>query len=198
MNSKTRLASIDTLRGMVMLHIMGGVVVMKSLAAFLPAAAGAWLVAQMSHAPWGADRIHDYVYPTFLFLTGVSWPFSLASQVARGRTTAQIHRKILLRMTVLILLGLVCGGILRLDWVHIRLASVLGRIGIAWAVAAFIFMHTGFRRQLAICAACSSATGRSFPSSRGRTSSSRRGRVRFRPPSTASADGWTGTTSSCR
>ena len=153
MNSKARLASIDTLRGLVMLHIVGGVVVMKSLAAFLPAAAGAWLVAQMSHAPWGADRIHDYVFPTFLFLTGVSWPFSLASQVARGRTTAQIHRKILLRMTVLILLGLVCGGILRLDWVHIRLASVLGRIGIAWAVAAFIFMHTGFRRQLAICAA---------------------------------------------
>ena len=149
----TRLESIDALRGYDMFFIAGGAGILTAIAAFLPDAMGAAVKAHTTHANWGAWYFYDYIFPTFLFLAGVSWPFSLASQRAKGRTDGEIHRKILWRMVALILLGWLHDDILKFNWEHQRLASVIGRIGIAWAVAAFLYMHVTIRKQLAICAA---------------------------------------------
>lgn len=148
-----RLESIDALRGFDMFFIMGGSVLLTAIAAFLPEPFGSGLARHMTHANWIATNFFDYIFSTFLFLAGVSWPFSYAAQVAKGRTAGQIHRKILVRMILLILLGWLHDDILRFDWDHQRLASVIGRIGIAWAVAAFCHMHMGFRRQIVLCIA---------------------------------------------
>ena len=150
---KGRLESIDALRGFDMFFITGGAALLTAIAALLPTPVGSVLAKHMTHASWAASYLYDYIFPTFLFLSGVSWPFSYASQVEKGRTTGQIHRKILWRMTMLILLGWLTLGIMKFDWDHMRLASILGRIGIAWAVAAFIYMHTRIRTQLIVAAA---------------------------------------------
>ena len=148
-----RLESIDALRGFDMLFLVGGAAFFTALAPLLPEPFGSGLAAHMTHAKWAASYAYDYIFPTFLFMAGVSWPFSYAGQVARGRTTGQIHAKIFWRLTALLLLGWFRAGILKFDWDHLRLASVIGRIGVAWAVAAFLYMHTSIRSQILLCLA---------------------------------------------
>ena len=150
-SQKARLESIDALRGFDMLILVAGAAFLTALAPLLPVPFGTWLAAHMTHAEWGACYAYDYVFPTFLFMAGVSWPFSYAGQRAHGRTMREIHMKIFWRMTALLLLGWFRAGILKFDWDHLRLATVLGRIGIAWAVAAFLYMHTNLRWYVALC-----------------------------------------------
>lgn len=78
-----------------------------------------WLAQQMHHVPWAGLAHHDTIFPLFLFLAGVSWPFSYAAQTERGRTSWQIHCKIIRRMAVLALLGFFSG--------------LVGRVGTPWA-----------------------------------------------------------------
>lgn len=140
MEKKDRLMSLDALRGFDMFFITGGAAIVSGLCLGLGCDDSCWLVQQMRHVPWAGLAHHDTIFPLFLFLAGVSWPFSLASQEARGRTPWQIHRKVLVRVLVLFLLGLSSGGILAFKPTF-RIPSVLGQIGLAWGAAALISMH---------------------------------------------------------
>lgn len=136
---KERLLSIDTLRGFDMFFITGGASLVSALCIAFGCGDG-WLVGQMKHVEWEGLTHHDTIFPLFLFLSGVSWPFSLAAQERDGRTARQIRFKVLKRGIVLFLFGLSFGGILRFK-PDFRLMSVLGFIGISWAAAALMFMH---------------------------------------------------------
>ena len=133
-----RLASLDALRGFDMFFITGGAGIIAGLCAAFGWGDG-WLAQEMRHVPWAGLAHHDTIFPLFLFLAGVSWPFSLASQAARGRTTGQIVRKVILRMAILFAFGLVCGHILDFKPTF-RIPSVLGQIGLSWGLAALVFM----------------------------------------------------------
>jgi predicted acyltransferase len=76
----------------------------------------------------------------FLFLSGVSWPFSYSSQVAHGKTQGHIHLKLFIRVVTLFLLGLSFGGFLEFN-PNFRMMSVLGFIGISWGIAALLYIH---------------------------------------------------------
>lgn len=89
-----------------------------------------WLAGQMKHVEWAGLTHHDTIFPLFLFLSGVSWPFSLYAQEVKGRTPWQIRLKVLKRGTILFLFGLSFGGILKFK-PDFRLMSVLGFIGMA-------------------------------------------------------------------
>lgn len=137
--SSGRLLSLDTLRGFDMFFIMGGAGFIAGLCSAL-GCGNSWLAQQMSHVPWTGIAHHDTIFPLFLFLAGVSWPFSLAAQRERGRTSLQILLKLLGRVVALFLIGLSFGGILRWSPTF-RLSSVLGFIGLSWGVAALLFLH---------------------------------------------------------
>lgn len=147
-----RLQSLDALRGFDMLFIMGLAPLVVSLCALWPSAFTDAVAASMSHAQWDGFTHHDTIFPLFLFIAGVSFPFSLAKQRSCGATDGQVYRKILRRAVVLVLLGVVYNGFFRLDFAHLRWASVLGRIGIAWAVAAVLYLRYGVRTRAAIVA----------------------------------------------
>ena len=132
--------SLDALRGFDMFFITGGAAIISGLCLGFGCKESFWLVQQMRHVPWEGLAQHDTIFPLFLFLAGVTWPFSLAAQVAKGRTSWQIHRKVLLRALVLFLLGLSSGGILAFKPTF-RVPSVLGQIGLAWGFAALIAIH---------------------------------------------------------
>lgn len=134
----TRLMSIDALRGFDMFFITGGATLIAGLCSALGWGDG-WLARQMHHVEWAGLAHHDTIFPLFLFLAGVSWPFSLASQIGRGCTTGQIVRKVIVRMAILFVLGMFCGGILAFRPMF-RIPSVLGQIGLSWGLAAFVFM----------------------------------------------------------
>lgn len=135
----TRVLSIDALRGFDMFFITGGSVLVSGLCSALGFGEG-WIVSQMRHAQWIGFTHHDTIFPLFLFLAGVSWPFSLASQIAKGWTTKRIHAKIAVRVAMLFLIGLSFGGILKFK-PGFRLMSVLGFIGLSWGVAASVYLH---------------------------------------------------------
>ena len=137
--TEDRLMSIDALRGFDMFFITGGAALISSLCIAFGCRDG-WLCMQMRHATWVGFTHHDTIFPLFLFLAGVSWPFSYGSQLAKGRTMWQVHRKVLLRMLVLTLIGFSFGGILEFN-PQFRIPSVLGFIGISWATAAILYIH---------------------------------------------------------
>lgn len=140
-DSKIRLMSIDALRGFDMLFIIGGAGLITMICQAFGCNSDFELIKQMSHVKWEGLRHHDTIFPLFLFLAGVSWPFSLSSQVARGRSSLQIHLKILQRAAILFLLGMIYNGVFREFKPEFRIPSVLGFIGLSWAVGAVAFYH---------------------------------------------------------
>ena len=131
MEDKNRLMSIDALRGADMLFIMGFSGAVVAFCQLIGFSKDCWLATQMSHVAWHGIRHHDTIFPLFLFLAGVSWPFSLASQIERGRSTRQIVLKVVRRALTLWLLGLMAYSVFwKFDFVHLRYDPVLAHIGI--------------------------------------------------------------------
>ena len=133
---KKRILSIDALRGFDMMWIAG-------VSAFLLQAGRAWggpwgnaIADQMEHVPWEGLHLIDLIFPTFLFLAGASWPFSLASQRAKGYSDRRIFWRIVKRFLILVAFGLIYDNIFKFDWANCLYNSVLGRVGFGWAVAA--------------------------------------------------------------
>jgi len=149
----TRLQSLDALRGFDMFFIMGGAGLLAALATWFPCGFTEELARQMDHVEWNGLAHHDTIFPLFLFIAGISFPFSLEKQRTAGRTAWQIHRKVLMRGFVLFLLGVAYNGLLSTwDFAEARYASVLARIGFAWMFAALFFIHCGWRTRSCITA----------------------------------------------
>lgn len=140
--NNTRLLSLDALRGFDMLFIMGFSELITNLCRLFPSELSIIITHNMHHVPWDGLTHHDTIFPLFLFLAGVSFPFSLSKQKSQGISNLQIHQKILKRGIMLVFLGCIYNGLLQFDFAHMRYASVLGRIGLAWMFAAFITIHT--------------------------------------------------------
>lgn len=138
-----RLQSLDTLRGFDMFWITGG----EQLVAALAAATGwGWLRSmeeQLSHPAWHGFRAYDLIFPLFIFMAGVSTPFSFDSRLAKGFSRSQLARKAIQRGLILVLLGVIYNnGLFRTDYETTRFASVLGRIGLAGMFAQLIYLYS--------------------------------------------------------
>ncbi|MEZ6016087.1 MAG: DUF5009 domain-containing protein [Planctomycetota bacterium] len=151
---QTRLASLDALRGFDMFWIVGGREVVVALAGLtgLP-----WLrevvAHQTEHAAWHGLRAWDLVFPLFLFLAGVSTTLSFARRQGRGESRSKLAVHALRRGLGLVCLGAIYNGLFAFDLEHQRWASVLGRIGLAWMFAAWLYLALGPRgRVLAVAA----------------------------------------------
>jgi len=131
--------SLDALRGADMLFIMGFSGAIMSFCAWI-GLKDCWLATQMTHVAWHGFRHHDTIFPLFLFLAGVAWPFSYASQVAKGRTTGAILRKIGFRVLALFFLGMVSANFFAFKFEMYRYDSVLAHIAVCWAGAALLYM----------------------------------------------------------
>ena len=151
MESK-RLVSLDALRGFDMLIIMGLSSLIMAICEAIPGGTDSLLYINMDHAWWDGMTFMDTIFPLFLFIAGISFPFSYAKQVSSGRSKGQVYKKIFKRGIILILLGIVVNGFFRLNFGHIRIYSVLGRIGIAWMFAAIIYINCNLKARAIISA----------------------------------------------
>src|SRR5271157_2486922 len=61
----------------------------------------------LKHAAWNGFTPTDLVFPTFLFLVGISTVFSTESRLARGESKQSIFLHTLRRTVILYLFGLV-------------------------------------------------------------------------------------------
>lgn len=153
MKQQARLASLDALRGFDMFFIIGGATIIKAFAELFPNSSVAdFAIQQMTHVDWHGFAFYDMIFPLFLFIAGVSFPFSLEKSRATGRTEKQIILTILKRAFKLILLGLIINKALSFNF-PIRFASVLGRIGVAWMVGALIYVIGGRKWSVIMAAA---------------------------------------------
>ena len=164
MGQVKRLESLDILRGFDMFFIFlpdpAPCVVFVFLA--MIGLGDSAFAAQFDHVPWAGLHFYDCIFPLFLFISGVTWPFSCESQRARGASSAAISLKILRRAALLFLLGAMVQtkidgvqeyGILQFRWESFRVWSVIGRIGLAWGAAAFLYLWFGRKARLWIIGA---------------------------------------------
>ncbi len=172
-----RLASLDALRGLNMLCIIGlasliaaicnlhaenfrvfGDAAVEKVAAFREHWKGPspdFIKNQMDHVTWNGLRHHDTIFPLFLFLAGVSFPFSFAKQRANGRPVWRVCLKIVCRGLALFVVGYFYQNKVRFDFPNTRFMGVLQHIGLAWMIAAFLYLCLAKRikTQVAVCAA---------------------------------------------
>src|SRR5690606_22045313 len=103
---KERLRSIDALRGFEMLMIAGA----GAFISLLHGKTGwSWVDAialQFEHPAWNGFTFYDFIFPLFLFIAGLSLPFSLNKRRALGLSKSQLYRKAFRRMLILIGLGI--------------------------------------------------------------------------------------------
>jgi heparan-alpha-glucosaminide N-acetyltransferase len=94
---KRRLASIDVIRALTMYFM----VFVNDL--WTDKSIPAWL----EHAPTKADAMGfaDIIFPAFLFIVGLSIPFSQQSRLSRGESKFQVFQHIILRSIALIVMG---------------------------------------------------------------------------------------------
>lgn len=131
-----------------MFWIVGGEGIIHALAAASGLSLFAWMSGQLEHSAWDGVTFYDLIFPLFLFLAGVSFPFSMSHKSGLSLNRAQLHLVILRRALMLVLFGCIYNGLLKFDWENMRYASVLARIGLAWMFAAYIFLNTNMQSRL--------------------------------------------------
>ena len=134
-----RLLSLDALRGFDLFWIVGGHAIVVALFKLTEWGWVGAIDAQLKHVDWNGFQAYDLIFPLFLFMAGVSTPYSLTRRLAEG-ARGEVIRKIVQRGLILVLLGIIYNN--GLQWKgleNMRLGSVLGRIGLAGMFAQLIF-----------------------------------------------------------
>jgi predicted acyltransferase len=137
-----RLYSLDALRGFDMFWITGGEAIFAGLATLTGWPFLKLWAEQLEHVPWHGFHFYDMIFPLFLFIAGISFPFSLAKRTVMNDSRSSIYKHVITRGLILVLLGIVYNNGISFDFAHMRYGSVLGRIGLAWMFASLIFMNT--------------------------------------------------------
>jgi len=138
-----RLLSIDALRGFDMLLISGGGTFLVLLENQTGLAWVDWIANQLKHPAWNGFTFYDFIFPLFLFIAGVSMAFSLNKGIEMGLSKAELYKKAFWRMLILVILGILDKNqpVTFFDPSQIRVASVLGRIGVAGFFASLLYLN---------------------------------------------------------
>ena len=138
-----RLLSIDALRGFDMLLISGGGTFLVLLENQTGLAWVDWIANQLKHPAWNGFTFYDFIFPLFLFIAGVSMAFSLNKGIEMGLSKAELYKKAFWRMLILVILGILDKNqpVTFFEPSQIRVASVLGRIGVAGFFASLLYLN---------------------------------------------------------
>src|SRR5690606_20336050 len=139
----TRILSIDALRGFDMLFISGGGTFLALLEGKTGSAFVDEIARQLEHPEWNGFTFYDFIFPLFLFISGISLSFSLTNGVSKGIPKTQLYKKVFYRMLILICLGILYKNapIPFFEPSQIRFGSVLGRIGFACFITTLIYLN---------------------------------------------------------
>ena len=148
-----RLASVDALRGFSIFWILGGdgaiwaLEEMTSGKGPVVSGIGQFLGRQLHHVAWEGFRFYDFIFPLFIFITGVSIVLALPRLVEReGRWPA--HIRVVWRALLLYGLGFIYYGGISHHWSDIRYLGVLQRIAICYLFASLLFLNLNLRGMM--------------------------------------------------
>ena len=148
-SSSKRLESLDALRGFDLFFLVALGPLMHSLAR---TANVEWLNESMwvfSHVSWEGFSPWDLIMPLFLFMSGISMPFSL-SRYKSISDKRPLLRRLAKRILLLWIFGMMCqGNLLALDPNTISLYSnTLQAIATGYLITALLFLFTSRRTQI--------------------------------------------------
>lgn len=145
-----RVLSVDALRGFSIFWIIGADGAVIALERMLrdkgPVAGsiGGFLGTQMTHADWEGFRFYDFIFPLFIFITGVSIVLALPPLVERDGL-GKAHLRVMRRALVLYALGLIYYGGVGHQWADMRFVGILQRIAVCYLFAAILFLNLDWR-----------------------------------------------------
>src|SRR5579859_93581 len=141
-----RLTSIDVFRG---LAVAGMIVVDNPGSDDLA-------YGSIKHAEWNGWTPADFIFPSFVFLVGVSMVLSFNARLARGESRGQIFLHAVKRSLILIAIGLFVNAmpIYGLDLHTWRIYGVTQRIALCYLAAAILVLWSNWRTQLGALFAC--------------------------------------------
>ncbi len=140
-----RWLSVDVLRGltigfMIMVNNNGG---------------GSDAYWAMKHTDWNGFTPTDLVFPTFLFLVGISTVFSTQARLAKGASRSSLLGHTFRRAVVLFLLGLLVNSFPFFHLATMRFYGVLPRIAICYLIVAVFYLYSSSWKDKAVAvAAC--------------------------------------------
>ena len=141
MHSK-RLYSLDALRGFDMIWIMGAEELFHSMAKITHHPFWEGLSAQFEHPRWNGFTAYDLIFPLFIFLAGVSTPYSIGRSLDDGKSKQSLLLRVIKRGWILVVLGMIYNNGLQIRPINdFRFMSVLGRIGISYMLANIIYLY---------------------------------------------------------
>jgi len=107
----------------------------------------------LHHAFWNGFTPTDLVFPTFLFLVGITTVFSLSSRLDRLEPKSKLFWTILRRAVLLYIIGIVVSTFPFTDLEHIRYVGVLHRIALCYLVVGSLYLlNQGWRDKLVLFA----------------------------------------------
>ena len=101
----------------------------------------------LDHADWNGFTPTDLVFPTFLFLVGVSMVLSYARREAAGAPRGAFLGHALRRTLLLFALGLLLNGFPLYPLATLRIYGVLQRIAVCFGIGSVLLAATGKRRS---------------------------------------------------
>jgi len=129
---RARYDSVDVLRGIT----VGAMVVVNN--------PGNWTdgYRMLAHADWNGWTLADLVFPSFLFIVGVSITISLGRKIRSGEESSTIAAMLLRRVVILFALGLFLNAFPDFDLATLRIPGVLQRIAVCYGAAGLLFLGT--------------------------------------------------------
>jgi predicted acyltransferase len=135
-----RMLSLDVFRGMT----IAGMILVNN-----PGDWGA-IYSPLEHASWSGWTPTDLVFPSFLFIVGVSITLALSRRAETAGSRRDLYVKIARRSIIIFALGLVLAGFPHYNLSTIRIPGVLQRIAVCYLFASVIFLNTDWRKQIYI------------------------------------------------
>ena len=133
-----RLVSLDVLRGLTVIFMI------------LANTSGRPAYWPLHHAHWNGWTPTDLVFPTFLFVMGVSIVFSFDVRLDRGLSKSALFAQILRRTLVLFALGLIVNGFPYFPLASLRIYGVLQRIALCFLGAGTLYLWERRPNRIAI------------------------------------------------
>ena len=145
-----RLESLDILRGFDLFLLVALQPILMQLGKVWDAPAYHALLYQFEHESWEGFRLWDLIMPLFLFMTGITIPFSMDSKI--GVANKKIYKQLLRRFIILWVLGMVIqGNLLAFDWQQLKLYSnTLQAIATGYLFTALMYMHLSYRAMIGV------------------------------------------------
>ncbi len=140
----SRLLSVDVFRGMA---------VAGMLLVDYPGdeAAGYWPI---RHSQWNGWTPADLIFPSFVFLMGISIVLSFSARLQRGETRRQLALHAAKRSLILFAIGVFLNGAPEFHLATWRVEGVVQRIAICYLVAGILFLWTDTRGVMTAAVVC--------------------------------------------